>query len=117
MRLVAGRDLQGGRVDLDEVARLEPVADARATMRLRASRHGRRSAWTSGAHQGEACGHGGRLVRLAARRLRALAVGVAAAGARRRASASGGRPRSGSAASARPPGRVSRQHRFKENRP
>ena len=29
MRLVAGRDLQGGRLDLDEVAIGEPVADGR----------------------------------------------------------------------------------------
>jgi hypothetical protein len=52
MRLVARRDLQRRRIDLDEVAPANQPRSA-AWMRLRASRNGRRSAWTSGVHQGE----------------------------------------------------------------
>ncbi len=55
MRLVARRHLQRCRVDLDEVAFSKNRRSA-DWMRLRPIRKGRRSAWTSGVHQGEACG-------------------------------------------------------------
>ena len=59
MRLVAGRDLQGRRSRPRRNPARRTSRARRATMRSRASRNGRRSAWTCGAHQGEAAGMGG----------------------------------------------------------
>ena len=58
MRLVAGRDLQRRRFDLDEVRARRNKPRTAARMRLRAMRNGRRSAWTCGVHQGDASREG-----------------------------------------------------------
>ena len=58
MRLVARRDLERGRIDLDEISRWRRSRAGPPGSGCAPIRKGRRSAWTCGVHQGEGAGRG-----------------------------------------------------------